>query len=204
MIYSTLSRYHAITLSEDEKGGKFNSHFVKRTNVRLIKCEANRRIQEEGEAVDVFITALTLCSSGEVRLEGGDDQRQDYRRHTWHRTVTKAPTGPWPDITKGSYTDKRSRVSEEQRFGTRRGLYRQCTGSSQRHPKKQFQRGQNAPTRNLAVTDVAPPWQTAMSCQRSRVSSLWKKRQRQYVEQRTLEKFITKSMIVLKIVTKWR
>ena len=74
----------SFTLSEDEKGvvkGKFNSHFVKRTNVETHVQSKDPR----GGRSSRCLYNSTLCSSGEVRirsLEGGDDQRQDCRRHT--------------------------------------------------------------------------------------------------------------------------
>ena len=54
----------SIRLSDDDSKkydvvkGKFDSHFVKRRNVIYEQAKFNQRIQEEGEPVDSFITAL--------------------------------------------------------------------------------------------------------------------------------------------------
>ena len=41
---------------------KFDSHFVKRTNVIYERARFNQRFQQEGEKVDTFITALFTLS----------------------------------------------------------------------------------------------------------------------------------------------
>ena len=56
--------FQSFGLSEEDKKNyetvksKFDSHFVKRRNVIYERAKFNQRKQEEGENVDVFITAL--------------------------------------------------------------------------------------------------------------------------------------------------
>ena len=56
--------FHSFNLSDEDQKKyhtvkqKFDSHFIKRRNVIYERAMFNRRVQEEGETVDVFITAL--------------------------------------------------------------------------------------------------------------------------------------------------
>ncbi len=118
--------------------GKFNSHFVKRTNIIYERAMFNRRIQEEGEAVDVFITALYAQAEKMIRNKIVVGIRDT------------GLSGPWPDITKGSYTDKRSRVSEEPAVSdSEQG---QAVHKGRGPPKKQFQKqsGSKRPDQKLS------------------------------------------------------
>ena len=86
-------------------------------------------------------------------------------------------------------------------------MYRQFTKAEDlRRNNFRNNRGQNAPTKNLAVTDVGnrPSMTDSNVLPKKPSVDLVEKEAiiKQYVEQRTLEKFITKSMIVMKIVTK--
>ena len=70
--------FHSFELSEDQKDytfvkAKFDSYFIKRKNVIYERTVFNRRKQEEGESVEMFITALYLlvehCEYGNLREE---------------------------------------------------------------------------------------------------------------------------------------
>ena len=71
--------FHSFDLTEDQKKeyetvkGKFDGHFVKRTNVIYERAMFNRRRQEEGETVNAFITALHTqaekCAYGVLKEE---------------------------------------------------------------------------------------------------------------------------------------
>ncbi len=191
MIYSTLSRFHAIRISEDDYGvvkGKFNSHFVKRTNVIYKRAMFNRRIQEEGEAVDVFITALYAqaekCAYGEemirdkivvgIRDTGLLQLLQLDPDLTLQKAVTQTREAE-------SVKSQQSAILSDSEQGEQG---EDCTGSSD---------FRNNLAVNLAVTDVGNrPSMTDSNVLPKKPSVELVAIIKQYVEQRTLEKFITK------------
>ncbi len=130
--------FHSFTLSEDEKGdydvvkGKFNSHFVKRTNVIYERAMFNRRIQEEGEAVDVFITALYAqaekCAYGALKEEMIRDKIVVGIRDTG--LSLKLQLDPDLTLQKAVTQTREAESVKSQQSDSEQG--EECTGSSQR------------------------------------------------------------------------